>query len=96
MSIGSPVVWLIILVLDPQALGLLAISIGLLKITFARFRTRSPAGAGQRPTLTVAAAMLLVAWAGVILANVQWFQVNFATVYAHLTERTASLRSALE
>ena len=74
--------WLIILVLDPQALGLLAMSVGLLKVTFARFRTRSPAGAGQRPTLTVAAAMLLVAWAGVILANVQWFQVNFATVYA--------------
>jgi hypothetical protein len=94
MTIRSPVVWLIIFVLDPQALGLLAMSVGLLKVTFARFRTRSPAGAGQRRTLTVATSMLLVAWAGVILATVQWFHLNFATVYApsYREDRFAQVR----
>jgi SmpA / OmlA family len=77
-----------------QALGLLAVSVGLLKITFARFRARSPTGAGGRPTLTVAATMLLVAWAGVILAVVQWLHVNFATVYApsYREDRFAQVR----
>jgi hypothetical protein len=94
MTIRSPIVWLIILVLDPQALGLLAISVVLLKVTFARFRAQSPAGAGQRRTLTVAASMLLVAWAGVVLAIVQWFHVNFATVYApsYREDRFAQVR----
>jgi hypothetical protein len=82
MTIRSPIAWLIILVLDPQALGLLAISVGLLKVTFARFRIRSLAGTGQRRTLTVATSMLLVVWAGVVLAIVHWFHANFATVYA--------------
>jgi SmpA / OmlA family len=91
---ASPIFWLIVLLHDPQALGLLAMSVGLLKVTFARFRIRSPAGAGQRRTLTVATSMLLVAWAGVILAIVQWFHVNFATVYApsYREDRFAQVR----
>lgn len=94
MSEADRYFWLSFWFNDAQALGLLAISVVLFKVTVARFRARAPAGAGQRPTLTVAAAMLLVAWAGVILAIVQWFHVNFATVYApsYREDRFAQVR----
>lgn len=89
--------WLSSWLNDAQALGLLAISVVLLTITIARFRVRSPVGVSRRPILTVGASMLLVAWIGVILGVVQWFHVNFVTVYApsYREDRFAQVRMGM-
>ena len=65
-----------------EAIGLIALGVGLVGLTAVRLRLRSPVGRGQRSSLTVGGAMLLVAWLGVGLGVVHWFHANFATVYA--------------
>jgi hypothetical protein len=65
-----------------QAVGLLALGVGLLGVTATHLRSRTPIGPGQRAALSVGGAMLLIAWIGVFLGVGQWFHVNFATVYA--------------
>jgi hypothetical protein len=86
--------WISVWLNDAQALGLLALTVGLLSVTLTRIRSRLAVSSGQRSTLTVGGAMLLVAWVGVMLGVVHWFDANFSTVYAssYSEDRFAQVR----